>query len=103
MIVRAKAVLVSLVAAGSVLGLAGGAQSSTGQVMVFSTEQQPLNVYQGPAGCKQLPALAHELSNLTDKPVKVYGDPFCGLTVPTVPAGQVNRPNEAGQSDTLSL
>ncbi|MER7347004.1 hypothetical protein ABT390_16560 [Streptomyces aurantiacus] len=75
---RATAVLVSLVAAASVLGLTGAAQAaSSGQVVVFSHEFTPLVVHQDPEGCKTLPAGAHELSNLTDKPVRIYSNPFC--------------------------
>ncbi|WP_042421426.1 hypothetical protein [Streptacidiphilus anmyonensis] len=62
--------------------LAGApAQAATGQVVVFSTELQPLDVYQNPTGCVKLPLLAHVLDNLTDQSIRVYADPNC-----TVPA-----------------
>ena len=45
MIVRAKAILVALVAVGAVLGLTAPAQAdASGDVVVFSTEVQPLDV-----------------------------------------------------------
>ncbi|MDT0270785.1 hypothetical protein RM844_31400 [Streptomyces sp. DSM 44915] len=40
--------------------------------------------YQDPTGCHKLPLDAHVLSNNTDGPVVIYGDPLCltpGLTV----------------------
>lgn len=78
MTVRAKAVLVSVIATVSVLGLTESAQAAaSGDVVVFSSEFQPLNTYSNPEGCQHLPPAAHVLSNLTDSPVKVYGDPFC--------------------------
>ncbi|MFE5791115.1 hypothetical protein ACFQ8C_00925 [Streptomyces sp. NPDC056503] len=75
---RTRAVLMSLVAAGAVLGLAGPAQAAaSGDVVVFSTEAQPLDVYRDPAGCQRLPTVAHVLTNQTDGPVRIYGNPFC--------------------------
>ncbi|MYV71275.1 hypothetical protein GT043_36185 [Streptomyces sp. SID2131] len=75
---RVRAVLISLVAAGSMLGTAAPALAdAVGEVVVFSTEAQPLDVYRDPAGCQRLPTVAHVLTNRTDKPVKVYGNPFC--------------------------
>ena len=55
-----------------------------GEVVVFRTELSPLTVYEEPHGCHKLPADAHVLTNRTDRPVTVYGDPFCltpGLVV----------------------
>ncbi|MFC8717937.1 hypothetical protein [Kitasatospora sp. NPDC057198] len=99
MIVRA--ILVSLMAAGSVLALAApapaAARSASGDVAVFSTEVQPLDVYHDPAGCQQLPAMAHVLNNLTDRPVKVYGNPFClGPSVVVQPGYGTHVPGGAG-------
>jgi hypothetical protein len=77
------------IAASSVL-LAGVAASGTAvaadsnEVVVFRNEFVPLSVYQDPHGCQKLPVDAHVLTNRTDRPVTVYGDPFCltpGLTV----------------------
>ncbi|MFF7789823.1 hypothetical protein [Streptomyces sp. NPDC007991] len=95
---RAKSLLVSLVAAGSVLGLAGGAQAAaSGDVVVFSTELQPLDVYRDPEGCRQLPAAAHVLSNLTDQPVKIYSNPFClGPSLVVQPGYGTHVPGGAG-------
>ncbi|MFI1524216.1 hypothetical protein [Kitasatospora cineracea] len=99
MIVRA--ILVSLVAAGSVLGLAAPAPAAggpaVGDVVVFSTEAQPLDTYVDPAGCQQLPTLAHVLTNQTDRPVKVYGNPFClGPSVVVQPGYGTHVPGGAG-------
>jgi hypothetical protein len=83
MIVRVKTLGVTLAAVCSVLCLAGSAQAapvqdaSTGQVVVFSTEFQPLTTWENPEGCQHLPAGAHVLTNQTDMAVTVYGDPFC--------------------------
>ncbi|MFH8341797.1 hypothetical protein [Streptomyces sp. AM6-12] len=98
MIVRAKAVLVSLAAAAcSVLGLAGSAQAASGDVVVFSTEVQPLDVYHDPVGCHRLPALAHVLSNLSDEPVRIYGNPFClGPSLAVQPGYGTHVPGGAG-------
>ncbi|MEU2925982.1 hypothetical protein ABZ636_13195 [Streptomyces sp. NPDC007251] len=63
--------------------LAGIAASGTavaadsGDVVVFRNEFVPLTVYQNPHGCHKLPVDAHVLTNRTDRPVTVYGDPFC--------------------------
>lgn len=54
------------------------------EVVVFGTEVTPLTVYSDPHGCYKLPLDAHVLTNRTDRPVTIYGDPFCltpGLTV----------------------
>ncbi|WP_206323780.1 hypothetical protein [Streptomyces sp. HNM0574] len=51
---------------------------------VFSTEFNSLSVYENPSGCHKLPLDGHVLVNRTDKPVTLYGDPFCmtpGMTV----------------------
>lgn len=47
------------------------------QVLVFSTELEPVATYDSPSGCQKAPATAHVLINNTDEPVRVYGDPFC--------------------------
>lgn len=53
------------------------AAAEPGEVVVFRTELAPLTVYPEPHGCHKLPADAHVLTNRTDRPVTVYGDPFC--------------------------
>ncbi|GHJ91360.1 MULTISPECIES: hypothetical protein [Streptomyces] len=95
---RTRAVLISLVAASAVLGLAGSAQAAaTGDVVVFSTEVQPLDVYRDPAGCRQLPTVAHVLTNQTDRPVRIYGNPFClGPSVVVQPGYGTHVPGGAG-------
>ncbi|WP_406145855.1 hypothetical protein [Streptomyces sp. NBC_01012] len=63
---------------------ASAAPADTGEVTVFRTEVAPLTTYAGPRGCHKLPADAHVLVNRSERPVTVYGDPFCltpGLTV----------------------
>lgn len=60
------------------------ADSGSGDVVVFRTEVSPVTVYENPAGCRKLPADSHVLVNRSDRPVTVYGDPFCltpGLVV----------------------
>lgn len=66
------------------LAAAPAQAAATGQVVVFSTEFQPLDVYTDPDGCHKLPITSHVVDNLTDQPIKIYGDPFCltpGLTI----------------------
>ncbi|WP_240509850.1 hypothetical protein [Streptomyces malaysiense] len=93
-----KAVLVSLAVAAATLGLAGSARAAaSGDVVVFSTEVQPLDVYHDPAGCRRLPALAHVLSNLSDQPVRIYGNPFClGPSLVVQPGFGTHVPGGAG-------
>ncbi|MFF6900803.1 hypothetical protein [Streptomyces hydrogenans] len=94
---RTRAVLISLVAASAVLGLAGSAQAAAGDVVVFSTEVQPLDVHRDPVGCRQLPTVAHVLTNQTDRPVRVYGNPFClGPSVVVQPGYGTHVPGGAG-------
>ncbi|MFJ6406742.1 hypothetical protein ACIQK9_14655 [Streptomyces hydrogenans] len=94
---RTRAVLISLVAASAVLGLAGSAQAATGDVVVFSTEVQPLDVYSDPVGCRQLPTVAHVLTNQTDSPVRIYGNPWCiGPSVVVQPGYGTHVPGGAG-------
>ncbi len=60
------------------------ADPATGRIVVFSTEFAELTVLENPTGCVKLPMDAHVLTNQTDTPVQVHGDPFClspGLTV----------------------
>ncbi len=77
-----RTMIVAVLAATALLGVsAAPAQAAGGQIVLFSTELQPLNVYQNPVGCQQLPPTAHVLDNLTDQPVMVYADPKC-----TIPA-----------------
>ncbi|NML52613.1 hypothetical protein HHL19_17650 [Streptomyces sp. R302] len=95
---RTRAVLVALVAASAVFGLTGSAQAAaSGDVVVFSTELQPLDVYRDPVGCRQLPVAAHVLNNQTDGPVRIYGNPFClGPSVVVQPGYGVHVPGGAG-------
>lgn len=70
-------VLSGISALGIALAAAPAAQASTGKVIVFSTEFQPLDSYKDPAGCHKLPPAAHVVVNLTDEDVVTYMDPFC--------------------------
>ncbi|MGW5263485.1 hypothetical protein ACWEQG_21150 [Microbispora sp. NPDC004025] len=84
---RTRFPLVTLAAGCALAGLLGTAMpahAATGQVVVFSTEHQPLDIYTDPTGCYKLRITAHSLDNQTDAPVAVYADPFCltpGITV----------------------
>ncbi|MCX2729651.1 hypothetical protein OOZ19_05335 [Saccharopolyspora sp. NFXS83] len=51
--------------------------ASTGQVLIFSTEFEPVTTYDAPSGCHQAPSTAHVLINETDEAVRIYADPFC--------------------------
>ncbi|MFJ6247255.1 MULTISPECIES: hypothetical protein [unclassified Streptomyces] len=95
---RARAVLISLIAAGSMLGQAAPARAdAVGDVVVFSTEAQALDVYGDPAGCHRLPTVAHVLTNRTDRPVRIYGNPFClGPSVTVQPGYGTHVPGGAG-------
>ncbi|MBF9069250.1 hypothetical protein [Streptacidiphilus fuscans] len=85
----------ALAAFTALVGLAAGpAQAATGQVVVFSTELQPLDIYQNPTGCQKLPPLSHVVDNLTDSTIRVYADPFC-----TIPA---SLPGSGGGVGTLA-
>ena len=66
---------------------AGAAGAATGQVTVFETEVQKLSTYSDPAGCHKLPPAAHVLTNQTNEPVQIYGDPFCLTPSLTVQPG----------------
>ncbi|MEU3711883.1 hypothetical protein [Streptomyces catenulae] len=95
-----RAITVCLVAAAATLGSAvpaSATEPASGEVVVFSTEAQPLDVYRDPEGCRQLPTLAHVLANRTDHPVKVYGNPFCvGPSVAVLPDHGIHVPGGAG-------
>ncbi|GAB2670055.1 hypothetical protein GCM10027271_32770 [Saccharopolyspora gloriosae] len=56
---------------------ATAAAASSGQVLIFSTELEPVTTYDTPNGCYRAPLTAHVLINETDSPVRIYGDPFC--------------------------
>ncbi|MFJ8697795.1 hypothetical protein [Streptomyces ardesiacus] len=56
-------------------------------MVVFSNEVTPLTTYRDPYGCQKLPADAHEINNLSDGPVTLYGDPFCMTPSMTVQPG----------------
>ncbi|MDA3624615.1 hypothetical protein OU415_04135 [Saccharopolyspora sp. WRP15-2] len=75
-LLRSTPVLLSASAAAMALA-AGSAAAASGEVVVFETELQPLTTYADPTGCQKLPLAAHVLTNNTDSPVRIYGDPFC--------------------------
>ncbi|WP_235965771.1 hypothetical protein [Herbidospora solisilvae] len=83
-----------VVAAGSVMSVLGApipAHAATGQVVVFSTEFTPLSIYNDPEGCHKLPLASTQLNNQTDRPVRVYLDPFCLTPSITVQPGHGSR------------
>ncbi|ONI86802.1 hypothetical protein ALI22I_24735 [Saccharothrix sp. ALI-22-I] len=85
---RVFGVLLSALAAGALLvPLGTAAQAATGKVVVFSVEIVPLETYENPKGCKQLPDGAHVLANLTDGDVTIYSDPMCFAPLVTVEKG----------------
>ncbi|POX38938.1 hypothetical protein C3486_20780 [Streptomyces sp. Ru73] len=63
------------------------AAADGGEVIVFETELQPLTTYENPQGCYKLPIGSHVLVNQLDRPVQVYGDPFCMTPSFTVQPG----------------
>ncbi|MEV0600187.1 hypothetical protein AB0I82_12940 [Streptomyces sp. NPDC050315] len=79
-------IAVALIASVSATAPATAAPSD-GEVTVFETEFQPLTTYENPEGCHKLPAGAHVLVNRSDKPVQIYGDPFCVTPSLTVQPG----------------
>lgn len=97
---RRAALIPVVLGAAALAGLAQGpavAAPSDGTVTVFETELQPLTVYENPTGCLRLPTAAHVLSNTTDKPVKVYGNPFClGPSLTVAPGYGTHVPGGAG-------
>ena|SRR5215203_6181059 len=75
---RVRSALTAALAAFAFVGAAAApAVAASGEVSVFETELNPLSTYENPAGCHKLPPAAHVLSNRTDQPVRIYGDPFC--------------------------
>ncbi|MCC9310005.1 hypothetical protein LN042_23520 [Kitasatospora sp. RB6PN24] len=74
--------LSALFAAATLVGMAAApAQAASGQVVVYSTQFRPLDVYQDPHGCKKLPLDTHVVFNMTNSPIKVYADPFCTIPI----------------------
>jgi hypothetical protein len=75
---RLAAVLVAVVSGLTISILTGvPADAATGDVTVFSTELQPLDVFHNPTGCLKLPLAAHVLVNQTSSDVRTYADPLC--------------------------
>lgn len=83
---RFTTVLFGTLTATALLMSAGpAAGAATGEVVVYTAEVVPLDVYENPRGCYALPEGAHVLANRTDRPVQVYGAPGCfGVPVVTV-------------------
>ncbi len=84
---RKRATSALIGAAAMALALPGSALADSGDVTVFETEVQPLTTYDSPSGCEKLPPAAHVLTNRTDEPVRIYGDPFCTGPSLSVPPG----------------
>ncbi|MEU6743740.1 hypothetical protein [Streptosporangium sandarakinum] len=79
--------LATMAVALPLIGTAAPAQASTGQVVVFSNEFQPLDTYTDPTGCNRLPVTAHSVDNQTDDDIKLYADPLCLTEVITIKPG----------------
>jgi hypothetical protein len=74
--------LSALLAAATLVGVAAApAQAATGQVVVYTTQFRPLDIYENPRGCNKLPLDTHVVLNKTDSPIKVYADPFCVVPI----------------------
>ncbi len=84
---RKRSTSVLLATAAMSLALPGSALAATDEVTVFETEVQPLTTYDDPSGCEKLPPASHVLTNQTDDPVRIYGDPFCTGPSLVVPPG----------------
>lgn len=67
----------ALLAIGALAVNAAPAHAQGGQVVVFENEFLPLTHYVDPAGCHNMPALAHVIDNLTDRPIRIYTAPHC--------------------------
>lgn len=82
---RVRSALVAVGALVCAMGVtATPAHAATGEVVIFSTEFNPLTTHTDPRGCHALPPFAHVLINQTDEPVTIHGDPLCltpGITV----------------------
>lgn len=75
----------TLTATALLVSASPAAGAAMGEVVVFTAEAVPLDVYENPRGCYPLPEGAHVLANRTDRPVRVYGAAECfGLPVVTV-------------------
>jgi hypothetical protein len=83
---RFKTVLFgTLTAIALLMSASPAAGAATGEVVVYTAEVVPLDVYENPSGCYALPEGAHVLVNRTNRPLKVYGTPGCfGVPVLTV-------------------
>ncbi|MFI6803326.1 hypothetical protein [Streptosporangium canum] len=73
----AFAALTAAAVAISPLAAAAPALAASGEVVVYSTELQPLYVYANPNGCQNLPPAAHQMNNRTDADVRLYVYPGC--------------------------
>ncbi|MFC5187532.1 hypothetical protein [Actinomadura harenae] len=77
---KSRLALVSVAAVGVAVGplaTAVPALANTGDVVVYSTEFQQLDVQSNPTGCHQMAPLAHEINNRTDGDIKLYAFPGC--------------------------
>ncbi|GAA3359448.1 hypothetical protein [Saccharopolyspora gregorii] len=81
LLLTAAAVLATALPAGTATA------ATSGRVLVFSTEVEPVQTYEAPSGCTKAPPTAHVLINETDGPVRVHGDPFCLSPSLVVPPG----------------
>ncbi|MBC6451516.1 hypothetical protein [Actinokineospora xionganensis] len=72
-------------AVGASTALASPASAETprgpGQVVAFTHEFTPLEVWKDPQGCQSLPAGTHLIFNQTDKVITIYADPLCFVPI----------------------
>lgn len=58
-----------------------------GQIVIFETESTALSTGYDPQACNNAPALAHTITNHTDKPITLYADDRCGVPLVDVAPG----------------
>lgn len=69
---------------------AAGAQAAAppaGQIVIFETEATALSTGYDPQACNNAPALAHTITNHTDKPITLFADDRCGVPLVDVAPG----------------
>jgi hypothetical protein len=80
-----RSTLIALTVGASLTSLTSAAVAETadppGQVVAFTHEFTPLNVWEEPQGCQPLPAGTHLIFNQTDKVITIYADPACLIPI----------------------
>ena len=81
---KATAIAVTVLAA-TAAPAAASTSHGDGQVLVYSIDFTPFDVYTKP-GCHQLLPTAHVVLNNSSRPIHIYAAPACiGLSVPLQP------------------